>query len=199
MPFCFEEGRTVDDESWLIEMVENEDHLQKLFHVADKYLENDYVAAGCITQTVWNHLHGYDSKHGLKDADIVYFNDQEDVGEEKLLEKNIRANLGDFPLQVNVKNEAYVHLWYERKFGRPLAQYPSLEHAIDTWPTTASAIGLKKQEGKYSLYAPFGLEDLFSLVVRPNKRLVTEEVYLKKASRWQKHWPRLKVMPWNEI
>jgi hypothetical protein len=39
----------------------------------------------------------------------------------------------------DVKNEARVHLWYERRFGRHLEPYRSTGDAIATWPTTASS------------------------------------------------------------
>ena len=46
--------------------------------------------------------------------------------------------------------------------------------------------------------APFGLDDLFGLIVRPNTVLVTEPVYTAKAARWAATWPRLTVVPWPE-
>lgn len=46
------------------------------------------------------------------------------------------------------------------------------------------------------MHAPFGLDDMFDMIVRPNKRIVTREVYERKAQRWATHWPRLTIMPW---
>jgi hypothetical protein len=43
--------------------------------------------------------------------------------------------------------------------------------------------------------APFGLDDLFAMVVRPNKTLVTREVYDEKVRRWRTAWPRLTGAP----
>ena len=48
-----------------------------------------------------------------------------------------------------------------------------------------------------AIVAPFGLDDLFALVVRPNKALVTQAVYEAKAARWRQHWPGLTIIPWN--
>lgn len=36
-------------------------------------MENYYVAAGAINQTVFNYLHGYDIEREINDYDIVYF------------------------------------------------------------------------------------------------------------------------------
>ena len=181
----------------LIEIVDQNEDLQRLFEIADHLFDEYYIAAGCITQTVWNALHGYAPTYGIKDADIIYFNDSgTTIDEEKEFESKMRQTLPDFPFEIDVKNEALVHLWYEKKFKRPLEPYVSLEDAIDTWPTTASAVGVKKVDGRYECYAPFGLDDLFSLIVRPNKRLVTKEVYCSKATRWKEKWPQLTIIPW---
>jgi len=40
-----------------------------------------YVAAGCITQTVWNALTGREPGCGVKDVDIVYFDP--DLGDDR--------------------------------------------------------------------------------------------------------------------
>ena len=48
------------------------------------------------------------------------------------------------------------------------------------------------------IVAPFGLEDLFTGVVRPNKALVTRDVYENKIARWRRIWPDLTYLPWSE-
>lgn len=96
---------------------------------------------------------------------------------------------------VEVVNEAKVHLWYKEYFGKDIDPYLSVEDAIDSWPTTATAIGVRKEWDEYTIYAPYGLEDLFSMTVRANKKLISQDVYEKKcASRLQK-WPNLTIIP----
>jgi hypothetical protein len=46
--------------------------------------------------------------------------------------------------------------------------------------------------------APFGLDDLFGLLVRPNKRQITRAIYEAKVDRWRPIWPRLTYLPWEE-
>jgi hypothetical protein len=75
----------------------------------------------------------------------------------------------DIPLEFDVKNQARVHLWYEKKFGYPIQPYRSVEAAINTWPTTATAIAARIDECGYKICAPFGLNDLLGMIVRPNK------------------------------
>jgi len=100
-------------------------------------------------------------------------------------------------LKFDVKNQARVHLWYASKFGYETPPYPSIEAAISTWPTTATTVAVSKVNGKTHLIAPFGIEDLMSHTVRPNKAQITEEIYLSKVVRWKKHWPFLKILPWD--
>jgi hypothetical protein len=156
-----------------------------------------YLGAGAVTGTVWNVLHGFDSTSGIKDYDLVYFdpNDLSADGE-AATEQRIREVMEEVPVELDVTNEARVHIWYPQRFGRTIPPYRSAEHAISTWPTTASSIGVRLEGDSLVVCAPFGLRDLFAMVVRPNKAIIDAHVYDDKASRWADHWPRLRVLPW---
>jgi uncharacterized protein len=163
-----------------------------------------YVGAGAVAQTVWNAAHGFALDVGIKDADVVYFDPGDLSSEaEDRAESLVARSVPSLGVKVDVTNEARVHLWYERRFGVPLEPYESSEAAIATWPTTASSIGVRparpgrpgRSDG-LAVCAPFGLRDLFALVVRPNKTLVTEEIYTAKAARWHATWPRLTIVGW---
>lgn len=156
-----------------------------------------YLGAGGVTHTVWNHLHGFAPIHGISDYDVVY-HDPHDLSEasEHRCEAAATALVGADAVKLDVTNEARVHLWYQQRFGRPLAPYRSVEHAIATWPTTATSLGVRSDNGDLVVCAPFGLADLFGMVVRPNTTLVDRDVYQAKADRWQRHWPQLTVLPW---
>ncbi len=159
-------------------------------------LENYYLAAGCIAHTVWNHLSGFELTNGIKDYDLVYFdNDTSFEAEDGVIKKG-RNLFGYLDANIEIRNEARVHLWYEKHFGYKINPYKSLEKAIDTFPTTATTIGVRKDNGKFIIYATYGLDDLLNMVVRANKVKITEEIYLNKVNRWSKIWPQLKVIPW---
>ena len=156
------------------------------------------VGAGALAQTVWNHLHGFPDRHGIRDIDIVYFDgsDLSEDAESRVIEA-MTTIFGDLGPALDVKNQARVHLWHERRFGVPIAPYRSLEDAIGTWPTTATAVALAPAfDGSLRMIAPFGLEDLLAGIVRPNKRQITENVYLRKIDRWRPVWPKLDIRPW---
>lgn len=158
-----------------------------------------WLVAGSIAQTVWNLAFGQPAEFGIKDVDLVYF-DGTDLSPQA--EQAHEQRLGDLfrhlPVRLDVKNEARVHLWYEARFGYPIAPYSSTAAAIATFPTTATAVGVRRRNGKFECCAPFGLDELFGLVVRPNKRQITPAVYEAKVSRWQAIWPQLNFVTWDE-
>lgn len=163
-------------------------------------LGNYYIGAGCIVQTVWNRLTGRPLAYGIEDVDIVYYDghDLSYEAEDRVIEAG-RQLFEDLPVRLDIKNQARVHVWYTEKYGIPLAPYTSVEDAIDSWPATASSLGLRRDtEEKWTLYAPFGLEDLFHLMVRPNKKLIDEPAYLAKVSKWLGKWPELTAVGWND-
>lgn len=164
--------------------------------LASLRLPDAYVAAGAVAQTVWNGVVGNEPSHGVKDVDIVYFDTDLDEAVEGRRAAVVREALSDVPLRLDVANEARVHLWYGRSFGYEIEPYASVEGAIDTFPTTATAVGVRLSGSRLQVYAPFGLEDLLGLVVRPNKRQVTQAIYRAKVSRWQQLWPDLRVVDW---
>jgi hypothetical protein len=103
-----------------------------------------YLGAGAITHTVWNNLHGYAATHGIKDYDVVYF-DAGDLTSDAEADVAQAADtlFADLPVRVDVKNEARVHLWYERRFARRIEPYRSSCDAISPWPTTATSVGVR--------------------------------------------------------
>jgi hypothetical protein len=160
-------------------------------------LPNAHLAAGAIAQTVWNSAFGRPLEQGIRDIDLVYFDD--DLSEARELEcrQRVREHLSDLEVPVDVKNQARVHLWYRLKFGYDISPYRSVQEAIATFPTTATSVGISKQGSEYSICAPFGLDDLLGLVVRPNARQITREIYEAKVARWRRSWPELTFLPWN--
>lgn len=166
------------------------------WHLFD--LPDAWLVAGIIVQTYWNAVHGYSYENGIVDADIIYF-DRHDLSEET--EANhatrIRDELRDIPVRFDVKNEARVHLWYESRFGYSIEPYVSVEHAISTFPTIAGSIGIRPTDGGLECCAPFGVDDLLALRVRPNKRQITREIYEKKVARWAPIWDKLIVAPFE--
>ncbi|MEU9836814.1 nucleotidyltransferase family protein [Streptosporangium sp. NPDC048047] len=169
-----------------------------LERTASMALPGWYLTAGCLFQTVWNVVTGRSPTEGIKDYDVFYFDDGDLSWEAE--DSVIRAGgelFGDLPVDVEIRNEARVHLWYERKFGVACAPHTSTESAIDCFAATTCCLGVRLESaGRWRVYAPHGLSDVFNLVVRPNPVLAPREVYETKAARWQRQWPELTVLDW---
>jgi hypothetical protein len=155
-----------------------------------------YLTAGCVFQTVWNAVTGRAPTNGIADYDLFYFDatDLSWAAEDAVIRSAAFAGVA---AEVQVRNEARVHLWYEQKFGVPCPPYTSTEAAIDSFASTTCCLGVRLESGgHWRVYAPHGLSDVFSLVVRPNPVLAPRAVYEAKTSRWLREWPELTVLPW---
>ncbi|MCJ0892865.1 nucleotidyltransferase family protein [Rhodococcus sp. ARC_M5] len=157
-----------------------------------------YLTAGGLFQTVWNHLAGRDLRTGIRDYDFFYFDDSDLSydAENEVIEfaASVFADLG---VDVEVRNEARVHLWYEQHFASRIAPFHSTEDAIDHFVSTTCCYGITTDRaGTNVVYAPHGFDDLFAGIVRPNPRLPMRHVYEAKAARWTTEWPNLTVLPW---
>jgi hypothetical protein len=160
-------------------------------------LPDCWLVAGCLAQTVWNDAFGLPVTHGISDVDLVYFDGENLSAEtEARHAERVRALFADLGLWIDVKNEARVHLWYADKFGTALAPYVSTEDAITTFPTTATAVGVQPRADGLHVFAPYGLADLLGLIVRPNKKQITQPIYDGKVKKWQDRWPGLQIVAW---
>jgi hypothetical protein len=157
-----------------------------------------YLVAGCLYQTVWNVVTGQPPVAGILDYDLAYF-DGSDLSwdaEDAVIQAGQKVFAGVL-VPVQIRNQARVHLWYEQKFGVCCPPHESTEAAIDTFEATTACLGVRVEPGgRWRIYAPHGLADVFNLVVRPNPVLAPREVYQAKTARWQRQWPGLTVMPW---
>ncbi len=186
-----------DQVLYLADVLDRNPVVQAALSVAPEMnLPDWYLAAGGVSQTVWNVRHGFEAADGIKDYDLVYFDPAADEAAEQSIEREVTERLSSFNVEVDIKNEAFVHLWYGQRFGTPIEPYRSTGHAISTWPTTASSVGVRPGPDGLVVCAPYGLADLLGIVARPNKSIATQDVYEEKTRRWAARWPRLTVVPW---
>lgn len=162
----------------------------------DLALPDWYLAAGAVVQTIWNAITGRPAGYGIGDYDLIY-HDAADLSW-AAEDAAIRRGAALFPgVELEVRNEARVHLWYEEKFGVLCPPFPDTEAAIAAFPATTCAIGVRTDpDGTWRVCAPYGLDDAFALRLRPNPRLAPRHVYEAKGRRWKALWPELTVLPW---
>jgi hypothetical protein len=169
-----------------------------LTRAAELRLPGWYLTSGCVFQTVWNVVTGQPATDGILDYDLFYF-DASDLtwdAEDAVIRAGNAAFAG-ISATVEIRNEARVHLWYEQKFAAPCQPYTSTEAAIDSFAATTCCVGVRiEPDGRWRIYAPHGLADVFNLVVRPNPVQAPRHVYEAKTTRWRQQWPALTVLPW---
>src|SRR5690606_19804451 len=131
------------------------------------------LVAGCIYQTVWNKLTGRPPCTGINDYELIYFDDRDLSKEaEAATEQIVRERLSDLPAPVDVRNQARVHLWFQDYFGIPYAPLSCADEAITRYASITHAVGVRlTADGRLDVYAPFGLEDIFAMIIRPNYAL----------------------------
>jgi hypothetical protein len=154
-----------------------------------------WLVSGAVYQPVLNHLTGRAADFGIKDYDLVYFDDADLSYEAE--DAVIRRAAGAFdphlaPL-VEVRNQARVHLWFEDKFGEPYAPLSSSAEALERFVSPLFAVAVRLgADGALRICAPFGLDDLFALRLRPNPRRVTRG-FARAAAKVTARWPEVRV------
>ena len=154
------------------------------------------IGAGAVRNLVWDTLHGHAEPSPLADIDVVYF-DRSDASAQRdaALQHQLLQAHPDLPWEVT--NQAGVHHWFEAHFGHAVEPLQSLEDAVASWPEYATAVGVSLDEGGgVRVIAPFGLQDLFGLVVRRNPRRVSLETYRQRVEQkaYARRWPRVRVI-----
>jgi uncharacterized protein len=151
-----------------------------------------------IQQTYFNFRHGFELHKNINDVDIAFF-DTSCFSEEKeqKIEKEINLTIQHETIKADVKNQARVHLWYKENFGYEIKPYIDIFDAIDSFPTTTTTIGVRKNKhNQYFVYSSYGLDDLYGLVQKPNKKQITEEIYIKKKNKISINWGNVKIIEW---
>lgn len=159
-----------------------------------------YIASGAIYQSVWNQLTGKPTGHGLKDIDLIYF-DEGDLSyeAEDAAIRRVSAAFGaaGIATPVEVRNQARVHLWFEQRFGAPYSPLKDSAESLTRYASTTHAVGARLEpDGRFRIEAPFGLSDVFGMILRPNPRLDNKGTYDEKAARCRELWPQVRVIPW---
>jgi hypothetical protein len=157
-------------------------------------LHQCHLTAGCLFQAIWNRRSGQPAGSGVKDYDVFYF-DASDISweAEDAVIQRVQLLCADMGVTVEVKNQARVHVWYERHFGSPYPQLTSARDGIDRYLVSCTSVGIDVASGE--LYAPNGLQDLHDGVLRSNPRNQPPNRFEQKARNYQARWPWLTIVP----
>jgi hypothetical protein len=153
------------------------------------------IFSGAVYQRVLNHLTGRDADYGIKDYDLGYF-DAADVSyeaEDVVIRRAAAAFAPPLDEMVEVRNQARVHLWFEGKFGEPYTPLSSSSEALSRFVSPLFAVGVRLEaDDRLTIEAPFGLQDLFALRLRPNPIRPTNG-FARAAASATTRWPELTV------
>jgi len=163
-------------------------------------LPDTLLGSGAIYNTVWNVLTDRPPLTGIKDADVVYFDDSDLSYEaEDAAIRRAAAQFADLPIPVELRNQARVHIWFPQKFGTPYPQLKSSAEMMLYFASRTHAVAVRlEDDGRLGIFAPFGLDDIFSFRVTPNPALDNAATHAAKAARAKAVWPELTVVPWPE-
>ena len=156
-------------------------------------LNECFLAAGCLFQASWNLRSGQPADWGVNDYDVFYFDNRDLSWEaEDAVIARVQQQVADLGVQVEVKNQARVHLWYRQRFGADYPQLHSARDGIDRYLVACTCVGIDVADGR--LYAPNGLEELGQGLLRMNPMLPQPAMFLRKAANYQARWPWLTVV-----
>ena len=164
--------------------------MMEILHAVEALrLPDSWVGAGFVRNPVWDALHDRPWSASYTDVDVLYY-DTANANPEQ--DRRIEADLGTSVPAVpwSVKNQARMHL---QNGDGP---YADSADAMRHWPETCTAIGVRAIGSRIEILAPFGTDDLISLVVRPTPAFANKvEVYRARVAHkaWSVSWPKLHI------
>lgn len=156
------------------------------------------LVSGAIYNTVWNVLTGRPPNTGIKDVDLFYWDDSDlsYEAEDVVIQRGAHI-FADLPVPVEIRNQARVHLWYEAHFGRTCEPLRSSAESVGRFASKTHAVSVRLEaDDSLSLHAPFGLDDLFSFRITPNRATDNRRTHETKGARAVSIWPEVTVEPW---
>jgi hypothetical protein len=155
-------------------------------------LQQCMLTAGCLFQAVWNHRSRQPVAWGVKDYDVFYFDEDLSWEAEDEVIQRTRGLFEDLEVNVEIKNQARVHLWYSQRFGGDYPRLQSARDGIDRYLIAGTCMGLDVATGE--VYAPNGLADTEHGLLRINPGNPRADLFDQKARSYQARWPWLRII-----
>lgn len=153
-------------------------------------LQDGWIGAGFVRNAVWDHLHQRPPSPLTGDVDVIWHDPGRiNPAEDRKQEAALRT--AEPSISWSVKNQARMHT---RNGDDP---YVSATEAMRCWPETATAVAVRRHGfDACEIAAPFGLDDLLNLVLRPTPRFCREkrDIYegRLRTKNWIVRWPLLR-------
>jgi hypothetical protein len=156
-------------------------------------LPDHALMAGAVYQAVWNALTGRDPAYGVNDYDLAYFDasDLSAEAEQAVIDRSAAA-FARLDADVELCNQARVHIWFSKKYDIERAPLIDTEDAVRHFASKTHAAALRYNENsEIELLAPFGLDELFSLAVKPLPNLAGADSWNAKCAKQKVLWPEI--------
>jgi len=186
-----------DLEARLVEIVRADPGLMHvLTGVRGQALPDWRIFSGAVYQSVWNALTGRPAGYGVRDYDVGYYDPDTSWDAEDIVIKRIAAAFDEpFRSTVEVRNQARVPIWFPARFGEPYDPLSGTDEALARFVAPAFAVGVRLEaDDAVSVAAPFGLDDVFALILRPNPNRGVAKDWPRVVDRARARWPELTII-----
>lgn len=157
-------------------------------------LDDCWLVAGCLFGPVWDARSGDRPGSNTRDYDIFYWDADTSWEAENAVIGRADRLFADLGVVIEVRNQARVPLWFEQHFGTAYPCSTGSAENIGRFIVTCTCLGLRPDgHGAFDLCAPFGLDDLFAGVLRPNAHNPTPDRFAAKCASYRARWPWLTV------
>ncbi|GEP20240.1 nucleotidyltransferase family protein [Pediococcus argentinicus] len=176
----------------LKKIISDNEELMKALRVVKKAdLKQGCIAAGAIRNLVWSQLMQQEIP-GLHDVDVVFFDPSKTYSDNKKIQDALKLEYS--ALNWEVKNEFYMNTHNNKETPK----FKSVEDAIAHFTETATAVGAYlDDDNQLEIIAPYGLDDLFELKLRPTPYFENDQsVFIKRveSKEWTNKWSQLKLI-----
>lgn len=148
------------------------------------------IGAGFIRAAVWDALSDFTIASAVDDIDVLYF-DATDRSTERESEIEKRLRELEPTLHWSARNQARMHI---RNSDAP---YASTADALRFWLETPTCVAVRiDAQDHFEIMAPYGLEDLFAMTIRPTPRgRIRNGEYMARLAdkKWHERWPNVTV------
>ena len=175
----------IQEDKWMMELLKSAKSLN---------LPDWWICAGFVRSKIWDVLHGFDERTTIPDIDVIYY-DRTNIEKsvEKEYEEALKRLLPTIPW--SVKNQARMHS------VNNVSPYTSSVDAISRFPETATALGVKLDEGNnVILTAPHGIDDVVNLRVKPTPSFCGQKEQMKiyeeriRDKNWRAVWNKVEII-----
>lgn len=145
-------------------------------------MRDGWIGAGFVRNAVWDWHHDRGPSPPSGDVDVIWHDPMNvDAAEDRRYEAILRAI--EPSILWSVKNQARMHV---RNGDGP---YRSATDAMRYWPETATAIAVRRiGKDDCEVAAPYGLDDLLRLILRPTPPFTTDRRAIYDRRRAEKNW-----------